>query len=368
MSQSDTADTSARPLIHSPLEGEHEALGGRLVPFSGWSMPVRYPEGTIAEHLAVRDSVGVFDVSHLGSVRVKGPGSFDAIDGLFTNDLSRINPGRAQYTLLLNQTGGVVDDVIVWWLAPDDFWVIPNAANTDDVVSALDAAAADFGVSVEDESQTFAIIAVQGPKWAETLAAAGLERLVVDRFRVAADAGIVSAGTGYTGERGCELLVSNSDAVRVWQSLISAARDLGGGPAGLGARDTLRLEMGYPLHGNEMDATVSPFEAGLGWVVDLSKSRFRGKAAIEAGPESAQRELVGFEMTGREIPRAHCSLLRSGNQIGEATSGNHSPVLGMGIGMARVTRGLVEAGDEIEIDIRGRRAAGVVADLPFLER
>lgn len=358
-------DTADRDLKHSPLDAEHRELGAKMVPFAGWEMPIRYPAGTIAEHMAVRESVGVFDVSHLGSVRVTGKGSAEFLNGLFTNDLRKIAPGRAQYTLLLNDSGGVVDDIIIWWMGEDDFWVIPNASNTTAVVAAMTPPA---GIEVEDLSEEMAIIAVQGPAWEKALREAGFEALAPKRFNVTEVDGVVSAGTGYTGERGCELLLDGSAAAEVWRKLIGASVSLGGGAVALGARDTLRLEMGYPLHGNEMDATVTPWEAALGWVVSLDKGDFVGRSAIADGADASKRSLIGVEMLAREIPRSHYAVRLRSDKTGEVTSGNMSPVLGHGIALARVSAGQVVPGDPVEVEIRGEWRQAVCVKPPFVDR
>lgn len=348
-------------LKRTALFEEHVALGARTCPFAGWEMPLRYPEGTVAEHLAVRNAVGIFDVGHLGSVRVTGTGARDALNSLFTNDLGKVGPGRAQYTLLLNEQGGVVDDIIVWWLADDDFWVIPNAANTVAVVEALDALG---GLRISDKSEEMEIIAVQGPRWREVMEAAGLGDAAVGRFAVGAFDRGVAAGTGYTGERGCELLVPGDAAVSIWRALMDAARGAGGAPAGIGARDTLRLEMGYPLCGNEMDESVTPWESALGWVVELGKPAFCGKEAIAGGPEEAARRLIGVLMEDRQIPRAGFAV-RAGGE-GRMTSGNYSPVLERGIGLARVPAAALGAALSVEVSIRGAWVAAGRVRPPFV--
>ena len=263
-------------LRHSPLDEVHVALGAKMVPFSGWEMPLSYPGGTLAEHLACRNESVVFDVSHLGTVRVSGPGAFGAMQWAFANDLSRIGAGRAQYTHLLDPAdASVLDDIIVWWVDDERFDVMPNASNTSRVDKAL--RDAPTLPRIEDVTSTRAVVAVQGPKTRERLARVSPEAAAVGRFRVArteiAGCEATVAGTGYTGEDGVEIAVDAQAAPAVWDLIVSA----GITPAGLGARDTLRLEAGLPLHGHELGAGISPLQAGLGWVVRFDKGDFRGR-------------------------------------------------------------------------------------------
>ena len=341
-----------------------------MVPFGGWDMPLSYPDGTIAEHRACRADAAVFDVSHLGSVRVAGPGALDLLQWAFTNDLTRVAPGRAQYTHLLDpEDGSVVDDIIVWWLpgdgGDDRFDVMPNASNTDRVTQAL-AGGAD--TSVVDVTPTRAIIAVQGPEARERLATVSPEAAAVDRFHVApvrwGTADLVVAGTGYTGEDGVELAVPVDAAVPLWIALLEA----GIIPAGLGARDTLRLEAGLPLHGHELGPGITPLQAGLGWVVRWDKGEFRGRSALLAEKEAGvARRLRGLAVDGRKPPRADQPVLRGASPVGVVTSGNFSPELGHGIALAFVPPD-VEIGDSLTIDMRGTEVAASDVKLPFVGR
>jgi len=354
---------------HVPLDAEHRAAGGRMVPFAGWDMPIRYGS-VLDEHRACRTQAVVFDVSHMGSVWLRGPGAFAALQGLLTNDLTRIGPGRAQYTHLLDDGASVVDDLIVWWVGEEEFLVIPNASNTAPALAALEAAAAGVpgGADVEHATEQRALLAVQGPEARRRLADLAPEAATVAHFGVAATAlpggasGFVG-GTGYTGEDGVELFVPVEAAVDVWRALLAA----GVVPAGLGARDTLRLEMGYPLHGHELGPGITPLQAGLGWVVGWNKPAFTGRDALLAEKERGPaRRLTGILLSDRQVPRAECSVLIDGEAAGEVTSGNVSPMLERGIALSFLPPGTA-AGTPVEIDIRGRSADGQVVKPPFIK-
>ncbi len=342
---------------HSPLADEHAALGAKLVDFGGFEMPLSYPEGTIAEHLACRRAVAAFDVSHLGTVRVTGVAAFDLLQESLSNDLRKVAPGRAQYTHLLDDEGGVLDDIIVWWVDEDRFDVMPNASNTDRVRAA---------VGGDDVTAERAVVAVQGPAARETLAKVALEAAGVRRFGVVGfdyeGARCVAAGTGYTGEDGVECAVPADAAPAFWRAVLAA----GAQPAGLGARDTLRLEAGLPLHGHELGPGITPLEAGLGWVIGWDKPTFRGRAALERIRSSGgpARRLVGLLTHQRRPPREGDVILRAGSAIGRVTSGNYSPVLERGIALGFVPAATAE-GDEVELDLRGNPAAALVVKPPF---
>jgi aminomethyltransferase len=351
-------------LRHSPLDAEHRALDARMGEFGGWEMPIQY-RGVLEEHRACRERAVVFDVSHLGSLQVRGPGALGLLQWAFTNDLERIEPGRAQYTHLLDPDDAhVVDDLIVWWVGPSDFLVMPNASNTRPLLDALREGPTE-DVSIEDVTAGRAVLAVQGPHARELLSSVLPDAAAVGRFRVAPiSVGGWAAGTGYTGEDGVELHVRTEAAAGVWRALI----DAGVGPAGLGARDTLRLEAGLPLHGHELGPGITPFQAGLGWVVRFDKGDFRGRAALETeNQRGIARRLRGLLLEGRHIPRAGYAVLRDGAVVGTVTSGNFSPTLERGIALAFVPPDVV-AGDELVVDIRGRDAAATVAELPFVRR
>lgn len=350
-------------LRQSPLAEQHRALDANLVDFGGWEMPIAYPTGTIAEHLACRNGAAMFDVSHLGTMRVEGPGSFDRLQATLTNDLTKIAPGRAQYTHLLDDgDASVLDDIIVWWHPraddePDVFDVMPNASNTDRVIAALG------GV---DTTATRAVIAVQGQDARALVEPIFPEAAAVGRFRVAHcnwnGVDCVVAGTGYTGEPGLEIAVSVDAAPALWAALL----DAGVAPAGLGARDTLRLEAGLPLHGQELGQGITSLQAGLGWVVAWDKPEFVGRdAALAERDTGVVRRLVGITTEGRRPARTGCGIAVSGVSVGSVTSGNFSPVLGHGIAMGFVSPD-VGTGASVEIDVRGKSLPGTVVDLPFL--
>ncbi|GIU83515.1 MAG: aminomethyltransferase [Acidimicrobiales bacterium] len=337
--------------------------------FAGWEMPISYPLGTLEEHKACRNGVAVFDVSHLGTVRVRGAGAFAVLQRTFTNDLGKIRPGKAQYTHLLDRAdGSVQDDVIVWWVEDDWFDVMPNASNTQGVLGALSEEARSVGVSLDvaDVTDQRAVIAVQGPAVDEVLGRVlenlgSRERFGVVRCRWEAEEVIV-AGTGYTGEEGVELAVPVTAACSLWSRLLAN----GSVPAGLAARDTLRLEMGFPLHGHELGPGITPLQAGLGWVVAWSKGDFRGRAALEEemrkGPT---RRLVGLLGRSRRPLRDGCAVLYGSRRVGVSTSGSFSPCLERGIGLALVEADVPD-GAEVEVDVRGRAEGATIVRPPFV--
>lgn len=358
-------------LLHSPLHDRHVALGAKMADFGGWEMPIEYPGGgVVAEHTAVRERVGVFDVSHLGKARVSGPGAFDFVNACFTNDLRRIGPGQAQYTMCCTESGGVVDDLIQYVRAEDDVFLIPNAANTAAVVDLLRAAAPE-GITVENLHDGYGVIAVQGTKSDEVLQALGLP---VDHdymsFVEAEWQGepVIVCRTGYTGERGYELVPTWGVSGRLWDELMTAIEPYDGKPCGLGARDTLRTEMGYPLHGNDLSVDITPVMAGAAWAVGWDKDAFWGKDALTAERAAKETRLTrGLVVTGRGIPRAHCAVKNAdGDVIGEVTSGTFSPTRKEGIALALLDRS-VSLGDEVVIDVRGRDLPAVVTKPPFVE-
>jgi aminomethyltransferase len=343
----DEKGTSEQPARTSPLNAAHIALGAKMVPFGGWEMPLAYPSGTMAEHRACREGAVAFDVSHLGTVRVEGAEAFDHLQYSLSNDLRKISPGRAQYTHLLDQTGSVTDDIIVWWVDEDRFDVMPNASNTSRVVAAIGG---------KDVTEERAIIAVQGPQARTLLAKVSPDAASVHRFAVARfdweGVPCLVAGTGYTGEDGVECAVPAAHAEGFW----AAVMDAGVLPAGLGARDTLRLEAGLPLHGHELGPGITPLQAELGWVVGWAKGDFVGRAALEE--EKAQgpaRRLRGVVGEGRQPLRDGADVEAGGRTVGRLTSGNFSPMRERGIGLA-----LIEAdaqlldGDDVSVVQRGR--------------
>ncbi len=345
----------------SPLFAAHQALGAKMVSFGGWEMPLSYPGGTIAEHLACRSAAVAFDVSHLGTVAVEGAGAFDRLQERLANDLRRIHPGRAQYSLVLEEAdASVVDDVIVWWLDHDRFDVMPNASNTQAVRAVLGG---------QDRTAGRAMIAVQGPEARRQLAKVAPDAAGVPRFGVTAFAwhgqACVAAGTGYTGEDGVECSIPVPHAPAFWDAVLGA----GVIPAGLGARDTLRLEAGLALHGHELGPGISPLQAGLDWVVGWDKGPFRGRPALESERQSGpHRRLRGLVLEGRQPPRQSNPVwLADGRRVGEVTSGNFSPCLERGIGLALLAA-QVEPGELVGVEARGRSLPGHVVEPPFVRR
>jgi aminomethyltransferase len=357
-------------LQRSPLHDRHAALGAKFAGFGGWQMPLEYAGGgVVAEHTAVREAVGIFDVSHLGKATVRGPGAAAYVNRCLTNDLGRIEPGKAQYTLCCDDaTGGVVDDLIAYLYDDYHVFLIPNAANTAEVCRRL-AAAAPPGVTVTNQHTEYAVLAVQGPKSTEVLAAL---KLPTDHdYMSFSDASLdgrslVVCRTGYTGEHGYELVIPAADAVAVWDALLGTGIEVR--PCGLGARDTLRTEMGYPLHGQDLSMEITPVQARAGWAVGWKKPEFWGREKLlaekAAGP---RRTLRGLEAVGRGIPRANMEVYAGDTGIGEVTSGTFSPTKKVGIALALLdTAAGVEEGTEVEVDIRGRRSPMRVVKPPFV--
>jgi aminomethyltransferase len=353
-------------LRRTPLYGEHKALGARLVDFAGWEMPVQY-EGIKAEHNAVRNHAGLFDVSHMGEAVFRGPDAEEAVQRLVTRDVSRLEEGQAGYSAVCYESGGTVDDVIVY-RRPDDFLVVVNASNREKDLEHFRSNTQDLDVEVADESDDWALLALQGPEAAgllQNLTGANLPDLRPFRFvegEVAGATTLVSR-TGYTGEDGFELYLSPDDAPRVWRELLEA----GATPAGLGARDTLRLEAGMCLYGNELDPETTPLEAGIGFAVHLDKEReFIGQEALRREKEEGLRKkLVGFEVEGRGIARHDYPVRVEGETVGHVTSGTLSPTLGQAIGLALVSPGVE---DRFEVVIRERPVEAHTVQLPFYKR
>lgn len=363
----------AQPLL-SPLHDRHLALGAKLGDFGGWSMPLEYTGGgVVAEHTAVRERVGVFDVSHLGKASVTGPGAAAFLDSVLTNSFGRIAPGKAQYTLLCDENGGVVDDLIAYLAADDEVFLIPNAANTAEVVRIL-AAAAPASVSVENGHRDHAVLAVQGPRSAALLDALGLPSdLEYMAFEKTVRDGVhlTVCRTGYTGEHGYELVVPWDDAGAVWDAVLTEGAAFGVLPCGLGARDTLRTEMGYPLHGQDLSLEITPVQARAGWAIGWSKPAFHGRDALVAEKERGPvRRSVGLVALERGIPRPHMTVTSAdGEPLGEITSGTFSPTLKVGIALALLsTSAGLEVGDEVLVDVRGRMQRFAVTTPPFIDR
>jgi len=346
----------------SLLHDLHAEMGARFTDFGGWTMPVQY-EGVIAEHTAVRERVGVFDVSHLGRFLVEGPGATALIREQLCNDITKVAPGRAQYSMALNERGGVVDDVIVWRLAEDRYWVMPNGTNFDGILGRFREGAGD-AITVKPVRAATVLLAVQGPASADLVA--DVLGTMPGRFRVEEGeyegATYLAAGTGYTGERGAEIALPPDQGASLLRTLVAA----GATPCGLGSRDTLRLEMGYPLWGQDLDESTTPLEAGLGWVVAWDHE-FVGRRALTSQREGAlTRQLVAFSTEGRAIPR-HGYPVRSGSSRGTVTSGNFSPTLGRGIGLAYLSPPPPDGAD-LEVEIRRAWVRATVEELPFLDR
>jgi glycine cleavage system T protein (aminomethyltransferase) len=355
-------------LQRSPLDAVHRRLGAKMGAFAGWDMPIQY-QGTMSEHQAVRERVGVFDLSHLGKVEVRGPGAHDALQHALSNDLDRLTePGAAQYTLCLTDDGGIVDDLIVY-REDDGFLLVPNAANWPKVADAV--RAPDAGQAEVVPRPDIAVLAVQGPRAPELVAqifpvSADLPymHLAPARYR---DAPARVCRTGYTGERGFELLVPGEVAPALWEELFERGEPFGVVPVGLGGRDTLRLEMGYALHGNDISTDTDPFEARLGWAVAMGKGDFRGRDALAARKEAGPRRLlVGLLSADRLIPRHGMAVLDGDRPVGEVTSGTFSPTLRQGIALAYVLPDVAAKDTELQVDVRGRRGQVKVTRPPFV--
>ena len=352
-------------LRETPLHSRHADLGAKMADFGGWDMPIEYG-GTVAEHTAVREDVGVFDVSHMGYTEVTGPGAIAWLNTVVANDLDRVGAGQAQYNLLCNESGGVIDDLIVYRIDDDHAFIVPNASNSDAVVAALTAASAGSGITVADKREDYGILAVQGPRSDAILEAVGLPCGHDYMSFVRAtwqDNPVVVCRTGYTGERGYEIVAPAAIIAALWDAVVAA----GATPAGLGARDTLRTEMGYPLHGHELSVDITPVQAGLVWAVGWDKPAFSGRDALTseraAGPRRRLRGIVAVE---RAIPRPDMPVLSAdGSAVGVVTSGTFSPTLKQGIGLALLDPAIAE-GDEVVVDVRGRQARFTVTKPPFV--
>ncbi|MDR3662443.1 MAG: glycine cleavage system aminomethyltransferase GcvT [Mycobacterium sp.] len=359
-------------LLQGPLEDRHRELGASFAEFGGWLMPVSYA-GTVAEHNATRDAVGLFDVSHLGKALVRGPGAAEFVNAAFTNDLRRIGPGKAQYTLCCKEIGGVagvIDDLIAYYVSDDEIFLVPNAANTAAVVAEL-RRLAPAGLTITDEHRSYAVLAVQGPKSTEVLAALGLPTdMDYMGYADAEYAGVPVrvCRTGYTGEHGYELLPQWDQAAVELDALVEQVRAAGGELAGLGARDTLRTEMGYPLHGHELSLQISPLQARCGWAIGWKKDAFWGRDALlaekQAGPA---RVLRGLKAVGRGVLRADLTVLDGDTPVGITTSGTFSPSLKVGIALALLdTAANIADGARVTVDVRGRALECEVVAPPFV--
>jgi aminomethyltransferase len=356
-------------LKHSPLEAEHRGLNAKLGPFAGWLMPIEY-RGTLAEHRAVRETAGLFDLTHLGKITVEGSGALHLLQRVVTNAVSRVGVGGGQYSMVLNERGGIVDDLIVYRIREDRYLVVPNAANVMKIHRVLlDHAVGDEDVVLRED---LSLIAPQGPRSFDLVGgvfpgAADLAYMHGIEVEYRGEPMVVSR-SGYTGELGFELFVPEPLAGELWRGLMRAGERFGLEPCGLGARDTLRLEMGYPLHGNDISEERTPLEAGLSWAVAFDKGEFPGRESlVRQKSEGIPSRLWGVRMKDRLIPRPHYAVFDDGNQAGEITSGTFSPTLKIGIGLAYLSpRDRFEPGTEVEVDVRGRRGAAEVAKPPFV--
>lgn len=355
-------------LDRTPLEEEHRALGAKMGEFAGWAMPIEY-KGTLTEHRAVRESVGMFDLTHLGKIDVEGSGGTAWLQRVLTNDLSKVEVGAAQYNLVLTEGGGIVDDLIAYRVTEDRWLVVPNAANTPKVLQILESET--LPDVVVGHRPDLATIAVQGPRSPDLVSPLfpqasdlGYMRSVESSYR---DVLVVVSRSGYTGEKGYEVFVPDAVARQLWRDLMGMGRPLGMEPCGLGARDTLRLEMGYPLHGNDISEERTPLEAGLTWAVAFDKGDFRGRdALVRQKEEGIAARLRGLRMADRLIPRAHYPVFAGGEEVGETTSGSFSPTLRVGIGMAYL-RDRLQPGERVEVDVRGRRGEAEIVKPPFVD-
>jgi len=353
----------------SPLHDRHLARNAKMADFGGWLMPIEYPgAGVLAEHAAVRERVGLFDVSHLGKASVIGAGALDFLNSMLTNDLSKIPDGAAQYSMLCNTAGGVIDDLIVYRNSDTDFFLVPNASNTSAVVANLQTNAPS-GITVSNLHNEYGVIALQGPLATKVLAHFGLQ-IEVDymAFTYVSIAGceVIVCRTGYTGEYGFEVLPKWNEALTVWDALVEQVEANAGLVCGLGARDTLRTEMGYPLHGHELSLEISPVMASVNWAVGWSKTQFQGSEVLKEQKESGvPRRLVALKSLDRGIPRPDMQVLHEGTEVGVVTSGTFSPSLKVGIALALVNSEF-KVGQQLELDVRGRTTNVEIVKLPFM--
>jgi aminomethyltransferase len=354
---------------NSPLHQKHIELQAKMADFGGWLMPIEYPgAGVLAEHAAVRERVGLFDVSHLGKASVTGKGALEFLNAMFTNDLTRISNGKAQYTLLCNDDGGVVDDLIAYRNSDENFFLIPNASNTSEVVRVLESELPQ-GISVRNLHEEFAVLALQGPKAHAVIQSLGVEPTMDYMAFAHVEIGgceVILCRTGYTGEHGYEIVPRWKDASVVWDVLVAAMKPFAGEICGLGARDTLRTEMGYPLHGHELTLEITPVQASAGWAIGWNKGNFRGSATLRNQREAgAVRTLRALKSNDRGIPRAGMIVKNSGGiDVGLVTSGTFSPTLKIGIALALLDPSCAE-GDQLIIDVRGRESSATIVSLPF---
>lgn len=363
--------TTTQEIRRTPLHSEHLAAKAKMVPFAGYEMPIQYPTGITAEHTAVRTAAGLFDASHMGEFEIRGPGALDLVQYVTTNDASALEIGQAQYATLPREDGTLLDDLIVYKLADEHYMLVVNASNRQKDFDWILRFTPRFDASLLDRSDEIALLALQGPLSQTVLSRLtdlDLDSIGYYRFargKVNGAEAIVSR-TGYTGEDGFELYVANAEAASLWRAILQAGSGEGVIPAGLGARDTLRLEMGYALYGNDLDETRTPFEAGLAWVTRLNKGPFTALDALrELKLKGVSRKLVGFRLLERGFPRAGYEIASDGHVIGQVTSGTLSPTLGIGIGMGYVDAAAASIGSRIEIVIRGQGVPAEIVKPPF---
>jgi aminomethyltransferase len=356
---------------NTALTTTHEALGAKMVPFAGYNMPVSY-EGVNAEHEAVRTGVGVFDVSHMGEFLISGPNALALIQKVTSNDASKLTIGKAQYSCLPNETGGIVDDLIVYRIKQEQYLLVVNASNIQKDWDHITKYNTQYQAEMRDLSENYSLLAIQGPKAVEamqSLTSVDLSAIQFYNFVVGDFAGVdhvIISATGYTGSGGFEIYCKNSEVKQIWDKVFEAGADFGIKPVGLAARDTLRLEMGYCLYGNDIDDETSPFEAGLGWITKFTKDFVNCEALAKEKEQGAERRLVGFELDDRGIPRHGYDIVDGhGKKIGIVTSGTMSPSLGKGIGLGYVPTRFTEIGSKIHIQIRKHAVAATVVKLPF---
>lgn len=355
------------------LNDVHVALGAKMVPFAGYNMPVRY-SSDLDEHNTVRNAVGIFDVSHMGEFLVNGPGALDLIQRITSNDASKLTDGKVQYSCFPNEEGGIVDDLLVYRLGEEDYMLVVNASNIDKDWAWVNKFNTE-GVKLENISDNVSLFAVQGPKAADalqTLTSVDLSSMAYYTFERSEFAGVqdvIISATGYTGAGGFEIYVKNEDAKQVFEAIMEAGKALGIKPIGLGARDTLRLEMGFCLYGNDINDSTSPIEAGLGWITKFDKEFTNSANLKEQKLNGVSRKLVGFEMVDRAIPRAHYEIVNAeGEKIGEVTSGTMSPSLGKGIGLGYVATEFSKPGSEVFVRVRNKDMRAQVVKLPFIKK
>ncbi|CAM3318686.1 glycine cleavage system aminomethyltransferase GcvT [Zobellia roscoffensis] len=356
---------------NTALTQTHEALGAKIVPFAGYNMPVSY-EGVNVEHETVRKGVGVFDVSHMGEFLIEGPNALDLIQKVSSNDASKLTIGKAQYSCLPNETDGIVDDLIIYRVKEETYLLVVNASNIDKDWNHISKYNEEIGASMRNISDAFSLLAIQGPKAIEamqSLTSVDLASIKFYNFVVADFAGIenvIISATGYTGSGGFEIYCKNTEVLQVWDKVFEAGADYGIKPIGLAARDTLRLEMGYCLYGNDIDDSTSPFEAGLGWITKFTKKFVNSEELAKIKAHTPERKLIGFELDERGIPRQGYDIVDGqGNKIGVVTSGTMSPSLGKGIGLGYVPQVFAESGSKINIQVRKKAIPATVVKPPF---